>query len=96
MVAAKLANMTNSDAGKIGAAAQGKASANLQTSPVSQSDAAKLLNVSTRSVAAAAKVKDSAIPELAHAVECGDAGSVGFVGALPGTLKIFNSLNGAR
>lgn len=60
MVAAKLANMTNSEAGKLGAEAQGKASANLQTPPVSQSDAAKLLNVSTRSVAAATKVKDGA------------------------------------
>lgn len=72
MVAAKLANMTNSVAGKIGAAAQGKASANLQTPPVSQSDAAKLLNVSTRTVAAAAKVKEGAVPELAHAVERGE------------------------
>lgn len=80
MVAAKLANMPHGGAqyrsanlqNGAGSEAQGKASANLQTPPVSQSDAAKLLSVSTRTVAAAAKVQDEAIPELAHAVERGD------------------------
>lgn len=60
MVAAKLANMP--------AHRPGDKSANLQTS---QSRAAELLNVSTRTVAAAAKVKDAGAPELVQAVEAG-------------------------
>jgi hypothetical protein len=44
-------------------------SANLQTS---QSDAASLLNVSTRSVASAAKVRDHGAAELVRAVEQGE------------------------
>ena len=59
MVAAKLANMPAHRPGK---------SANLQTS---QADAADLLNVSTRTVAAAAKVRAEATPELVAAVESG-------------------------
>ena len=39
---------------------------------MSQSDAAKMLNVSTRSVAAAAKVIHEGDDELVHAVERGD------------------------
>lgn len=72
MVAAKLANMGLGD--NKGAHRPSEGSANLQTLPgqVSQSDAAKLLNVSTRTVAAAAKVKDEAIPELVEAVERGE------------------------
>lgn len=46
-------------------------SANLLNSG-SQADAAKMLNVSTRSVAAAAKVLDEGDDELVHAVERGD------------------------
>ncbi len=66
MAAAKLANMP------LGGAQY--RSANLQTDAqsVSQSDAAKLLNVSTRTVAAASKVKDGAIQELTQAVERGE------------------------
>lgn len=60
-VAAKLANLSNG---------QKTSSANLQSTPVSQSDAADLLNVSTRSVAAAAKVRDES-PEIFKAVESG-------------------------
>lgn len=63
MVAAKLANMAQGERTDI------EPSANLQK--VSQSDAAKLLNVSTRTVAAAAKVKEEASPEVVKAVECG-------------------------
>ena len=64
MVAAKLANMQLGDN-------QHQASANLQTQPVSQSDAADMLNVSTRTVAAAAKVQAEAPQEVAKAVEAG-------------------------
>lgn len=60
MVAAKLANMP--------AHRPADNSANLQTS---QSDAADMLNVSTRSVASAAKVLEEAPPEVVHAVESG-------------------------
>ena len=63
-VAAKLANMP------LGGATY--RSANLQTDSVSQADAAKMLNVSTRSVAAAAKVIHEGDDELVHAVERGD------------------------
>ena len=64
MVAARLANMV------VGGCETN--SANLQNcQPVSQSDAARLLNVSTRSVTAATKVKEEAAPEVVKAVECG-------------------------
>lgn len=63
-MAAKLANMP------LGGATY--RSANLQTDSVSQADAAKMLNVSTRSVAAAAKVIHEGDDELVHAVERGD------------------------
>jgi ParB family chromosome partitioning protein len=60
MVAARLANMPpHRPSGN---------SANLQTS---QSDAAQMLNVSTRTVAAAAKVNDDGAPELIAAVDSG-------------------------
>ena len=61
MVAAKIANLP-----------EGRPrnnSANLQS--YSQSDAAKQLNVSTRTVAAASKVIKTAIPEVVSAVESG-------------------------
>jgi hypothetical protein len=61
-VAAKLANMP--------AHRPCDKSANLQTS---QSDAAKLLNVSTRSVASAKKVIEEAAPELVQAMDEGRA-----------------------
>lgn len=60
MVAAKLANMP--------AHRPEDKSANLQTS---QAKAAEMLNVSTRTVAAAAKVKDEGADELVRAVESG-------------------------
>ena len=63
MVAAKLANMP------LGGAAY--RSANLQTDQVSQSKAAELLNVSTRTVANAKRVTEDATPELMQAVERG-------------------------
>lgn len=66
MVAAKLANMT------VGGDKMSEHSANLQNGAVSQSSAAKMLNVSTRSVAAASKVKDEGTAELAQAVERGE------------------------
>jgi len=66
MVAAKLANM------QLGDNQHTVASANLQTQPVSRADAADLLDVSERSVNAAAKVQRAAIPEVVAAVENGD------------------------
>lgn len=63
-VAAKLANMAQGERTDI------EPSANLQK--VSQADAAKLLNVSTRSVAAAAKVIHDGDEDLVHAVERGE------------------------
>jgi len=60
MVAAKLANMP--------AHRPSINSANLQTS---QSDAAEMLNVSTRTVAAASKIQDEAQEEVIHALESG-------------------------
>jgi len=71
MVAAKLANMqrggdrpSDSDVNFD--------SANLHIrNEVSQSEAADMLNVSTRSVASAAKLRDNAPPELQQAVEHG-------------------------
>lgn len=64
MVAAKLANLENG---------QHTSSANLQSTAVSQSDAAEMLNVSTRSVASAAKLLgDNQTPkEVARFVEAG-------------------------
>lgn len=61
-MAAKLANLGEG---------RPKNSANLQSS-VSQADAAKMLNVSTRSVAAAAKVIHEGDDDLIHAVERDD------------------------
>jgi hypothetical protein len=63
MVAATLANMELGDN-------QHGGSANLQTH-VSQGDAADMLNVSTRTVAAAAKVLKKARESVVHAVESG-------------------------
>jgi hypothetical protein len=66
MVAANIANL--------GLGANQFGSANLRTlsaPPVSQAIAAKMLNVSERSVANAAVVRDKAEPELKHAVEQG-------------------------
>lgn len=65
MVAAKLANLEN------GVRAD-RSSANLQSlPPVTQSEAASLLNVSPRSVATAKKVEEQAEPELVEAVANG-------------------------
>lgn len=63
MVAAKLANMEN------GGDRRSDQAANLQS--VSRAKAAELLNVSERTVHAAAKVKDEGAPELVAAVEQG-------------------------
>lgn len=63
MVAAKLANVTQ------GQRTDMQPAANLQN--VSQADAAEMLNVSTRTVAAAAKVRNEAPDELVRAVEQG-------------------------
>lgn len=63
-VAAKLANMV--------VGGRETNSANLQNCPaVSQADAARMLNVSERSVATAAKVVKTGTPELVKAVETG-------------------------
>jgi len=64
MVAAKLANLENG---------QRTSSANLQSTAVSQSDAADMLNVSTRSVASAVKLlgDNEAPKEVARFVEAG-------------------------
>ena len=72
-VAAKLANMTKADAGRMGAEAQGKATANLPepSHPVSNSQAADMLNVSERSVRTAKTVIEQGAPELVAAVESG-------------------------
>lgn len=64
MVAARLATM------KVGGDRVSEHSANLPNG-VSQSRAAELLNVSTRSVTAAAKVRDEGAQELVQAVEAG-------------------------
>jgi hypothetical protein len=64
MVAAKLANMRQGERTDL------EPSANLRK--VSQSDAAKLLNVSERSVSSAKAVCDQAVPELIKKVEQGD------------------------
>ncbi len=64
MVGAKLANL--------GEGRPSENSANLQSfAQVSQAAAAELVNVSTRSVASAAKVEAEGVPELVRAVEVG-------------------------
>jgi hypothetical protein len=65
MAAAKLANMRQGERTDL------KPSANLQKVKVAQADAAALLNVSVRTVASAAKVRNLATPELIKAVEQG-------------------------
>ncbi|RIZ70584.1 MAG: hypothetical protein D0528_01160 [Methylococcales bacterium] len=62
MVAAKLANISLGDNQHVGG------SANLQTQ-TSRADAAKMLNVSERSVNSAKKVEQNAIPEIIEKVE---------------------------
>lgn len=72
MVAAKLANVTKADAGRMGAeVSHGLASANLQLPKTTSAEAASLLNVSPRSVATAKKVEELAEPELVDAVASG-------------------------
>lgn len=72
MVAAKLANVTKADAGRMGAkVSHGLASANLQLPKTTSAEAASLLNVSPRSVATAKKVEEQAEPELVEAVANG-------------------------
>jgi len=61
-VAAKLANLQSG---------QKKSSANLPTSPISQADAAQMLNVSDRSLRIAKKVIDAAPSAVVEAVEQG-------------------------
>lgn len=68
-VAAKLANI---EPGQF-VGNQHVPSANLRTPAVSQADAAKLLNVSTRSVTSAKKVIEEAAPELVQAMDEGRA-----------------------
>lgn len=63
MIAAEIANL---------APKQKASSANLPNTPVTQSDAAKLLNVSTRSVTDAKKVQQKATEEVQKAVRSGD------------------------
>ncbi|HAU75923.1 MAG TPA: hypothetical protein DCW88_10445 [Agrobacterium sp.] len=62
MVAGKLANLGKGNLSK---------SANLPISPVSQPEAAKMLNVSERSVRTAKQVQKTGVPELVKAVEEG-------------------------
>lgn len=62
LVAAKLANLENG---------QKASSANLQSTAISQADAAEMLNVSTRTVASAKKIIDEAPQEVVQAVERG-------------------------
>jgi N6-adenosine-specific RNA methylase IME4 len=64
-VAAKVANMPR------GGATYRTANLQTDTQPVSQADAARMLNVSERSVATAAKVIRDGAPELVEAVERG-------------------------
>lgn len=65
MVAARVANLSKSDAARIGHGT----TANLQSQ--TRADAAKLLNVSERSVNSAKRVQTHAAPELAEAVSAG-------------------------
>ena len=69
VVAARLANMPRSPGLNQHAV---EVSANLQRPQISQAVAADVLNVSTRSVAAAKKVLDQGCPELVAAVDRGD------------------------
>lgn len=72
MVAAKLANMTKSDAGRMGAdSTHGLANANLHLPKTSTTEAANLLNISPRTVATAKKVQAEGTEELNQAVETG-------------------------
>jgi N6-adenosine-specific RNA methylase IME4 len=64
MVAAKLANLEDGQ--------RADRSANLPTSPVTQSTAATMLNVSERTVRAAKEVQREAVPELVAKVERGE------------------------
>lgn len=76
-VAAKIANLRNG---------QRSSSANLQSSPVTQSQSATLLNVSTRSVADAKKVLDKGCDSLVHQMEAGEIApslAAKFVDAVP-------------
>ncbi|MDQ5907481.1 MAG: hypothetical protein QG590_1966 [Pseudomonadota bacterium] len=63
IVAAKIANLSDGQ--------RADRSANLPTSPVTQADAAALLNVSERTVRSARRVVESGAPELLEAVESG-------------------------
>lgn len=65
MVASKVANVGH------GGDRVSEQVANLQLAPVTQSDAADMLNVSARTVAAAVKVRAEGTPELAEAAEQG-------------------------
>lgn len=80
MVAARLANLDNG---------QKASSANLPSTAVSQAQAAELLGVSTRSVTTAARVRDEATPELARAVETGQASvsAAAHLASLPHTFQ---------
>ena len=62
MVAAALASLQHG---------QKRADISIDNSAVTHSDAAKLLNVSTASVARAARIRASGTPELVKAVESG-------------------------
>ena len=73
MIAARMANMTKSDAGRMGVAAQGKATANLQLPEITRAEAAEMLNVSERTVNAAKKVLEEATPELIALCDTGKA-----------------------
>lgn len=68
MIAARLANMP------VGRPSKAQKSASLQNIAASQADAATKLQVSTRSVADAKKVRDQGTPELIGRVERGDLG----------------------
>ena len=63
MVAASIANLSNG---------QKTSSANLQSTPVTQTEAAEMLNVSPRTVASAAKVKEQGAPDVVAAVNAGE------------------------
>ena len=73
MIAARMANMTKSDAGRMGVAVQGKATANLQLPEITRAEAAEMLNVSERTVNAAKKVLEEATPELIALCDTGKA-----------------------
>lgn len=86
MVASKLANMPRgATEGNQRASKEENKSANLPNRLVSQADAAKMLNVSARTVTSASKVRDEAAPELIEAVERGEASvsAAAAVAALP-------------